>query len=212
MLTQNQQTVYNWINDDLELPVYAEAYKGALEQRNKKSSGYITFVAHAGRDLMNGLALATKRIKRQQVQYVQLVDDFKDDWKDEWGKEEYRTTEDNDENGHLIPNEICKKIKTLIDEHIAGRLRSEEIDSSFFTTFLDYPDKESVPQNLSQEWRRARRWFVEHAHLREDEFSIEVYDEVEMYFRYLESLLYTAAASEIEQLRSIHEILDEANR
>ena len=116
------------------------------------------------------------------------------------------------QNGHLIPNEICKKIKTLIDEHTEGRLRSEEIDSAFFTTFLDYPDKESVPQNLSQEWRCARRWFIGYAHLREDEFSVEVYDEVEIYFGYLENFLYTAAASEIEQLRNIHEILDEANR
>ena len=212
MLTERQQTVFDWINDDLELPVYAEGYKGALDLLNRKSSGYITFVSHAGRDLMNGLALAAKRIKRQQVQYVQLVDDFKDDWKDEWGEEEYKTTEDNDENGHLIPNEICKKIKKLIDEHREGGLRAEEIDSSFFTTFLDYRDKGSVPQNLSQEWQRARRGFIGHAHLRENEFSTETYDEVEMYFRYLENLLYAAAASEIEQLRSIHEILDETNR
>ena len=212
MLTERQQTVFEWLNDNLELPVYAEGYKGALEQRNNKSSGYITFVSHAGRDLMNGLALAAKRIKRQQVQYVQLVDDFKDDWKDEWGEEEYSTTEDNDENGHLIPNEICKKIKKLIDEHREGRLRAEEIDSSFFITFLDYENKESIPQNLSQEWRRARRWFIGHAHLRKNEFSIETYDEVEKHFQNLDNLLYAAAASEIEQLRSIHEILDEANR
>ena len=161
---------------------------------------------------MNGLALAAKRIKRQQVQYVQLVDDFKDDWKDEWGEAEHKTTEDNDENGHLIPNEICKKIKTLIDEHREGRLRAEEIDSSFFTTFLDYPDKESVPQNLSQEWRRTRRGFIGHAHLRENAFSIETYDEVENHFQNLDNLLYAAAETDIEQLRSIHEILDEANR
>ena len=41
MLTENQQTVFNWINDDLELPVYAEAYKGALDLLNNKSPGYI---------------------------------------------------------------------------------------------------------------------------------------------------------------------------
>ncbi len=84
MLTKNQQTVYNWINDDLELPVYAEAYKGALEQLNKKSSGYITYVSHTGRDIMNGLASDAEGITRQRVQYEQLVDKFKDDWKDEW--------------------------------------------------------------------------------------------------------------------------------
>ena len=212
MLTENQQTVYNWINDDLELPAYAEAYKGAIEQLNNKSSGYITFVSHAGRDLMNSLAPTVNGVKRQQVQYVQLLNDIQDDWKDEWGEEGFNATETNEENGHLIPDGICKKIKKLIEDHKEGRLRSEDIDSSFFTTFLDYPNKESIPENISQEWKRARSWFVGHAHLREDEFSIETYDEVKTHFQNLDNLLYNAAASEIELLRSIHEILDEANR
>lgn len=212
MLTQNQQTVYNWINGELEFPVYAAAYKGALEQLNNKSPGYITFVSHAGRDLMNGLATAVNRITSEYVQYVHLVNEFQDNWKDEWGGERNNITETNDENGHLIPNEICKKIKKLVDDHKEGRLRAEEIDSSFFTTFLDYPNKESIPEDLSQEWRRARSWFVGHAHLRRKQFSIRTYDEVEMHFQNLHSFLYAAAASEIDQLRSIHEILDETNR
>ena len=211
MLTTNQQTVFDWLNDDLELPVYAEAYKGALDFLNKKSPGYISFVSHTGRDLMNGLVSAVKGIKRQQVQYVQLVNGFKDDWKNEWGGEGFNTIEDNDENEHLIPNEICKNIKKLIDEHTVGRLRSEETDSSFFTTFLDYPDKESIPKNISQEWQHARRWFNAHAHLREDEFEIQVSNEVDRHFRNLDGFLYAAAGSELEQLRSIHEILEEAN-
>lgn len=212
MLTERQQTVFDWIHDDLELPVYAEAYKGTLDLLNNKSPGYITFVSHAGRDLMNGLVSAVNSIGRQQVQYVQLVDDFKDDWRNEWGGEEFDTIEDNHENGHLIPNETCKKIKKLVDEHKEGRLRAEDTNSSFFTTFLDYSDKESIPENLSQEWRSARRWFVEHAHLREGEFETQALDEVERHFQNLDSFLYAAAGSELEQLRSIHEILEEANK
>ena len=212
MLTERQQTVFDWINDDLELPVYAAAYKGALDLLNKESAGYITFVSHAGRDLMNGLASDVKGIKRQRAQYVQLVDAFKDDWKNEWGGEGFSTIEDNDEDGHLIPNEICEKIKKLVDEHTEGRLRAEDIDISFFITFLDYPDKESIPDNLSQEWRSARRWFVEHAHLRESEFEIQAPDEMERHFQNLDNFLYAAASSELEQLRSIHEILEETNQ
>ena len=212
MLTERQQTVFDWLNDNLELPVYAEAYKGALDMLDKKASGYITFVSHTSRDLMNGLASAVKGIKREQVQYVQLVDEFKDDWKNEWGGEGFDTTEDNDGNGYLIPNEICKNIKKLVDEHTAGRLRSEDTNSSFFTTFLDYPDKESIPDDLSQEWRSARRWFVKHAHLREDEFETQAPDEVERHFQNLDNLLYAAAGSEFEQLRSLHEILEETNQ
>ena len=211
MLTTNQQTVFDWINDDLELPVYAEAYKGALDLLNKKSAGYITFVSHAGRDLMNGLASDMKGITRTQVQYVDLVNGFKDDWKHEWGGEGFSTTED-DENGHRIPTAICEKIKKLVDEHTAGRLRAEDTNSSFFTTFLDYPDKESIPGNLFQEWRNARRWFNAHAHLREERFQIQVSNEIERHFRNLDGFLYAAAGSELEQLRSIHEILEESNQ
>ena len=211
MLTSNQQIVFDWINDDLDLPAYAEVYKGALDLLNKKSPGHISFASHAGRDLMNGLAAAVKGIKRQQVQYVQLVDEFKDDWKDEWGGEGFNRTGDNDENAHLLPNEICKKIRKLVDEHKTGRLRAEETDSSFFTTFLDYSNKESIPENLSQEWRKASRWFRAHAHLRENEFETQESSEVERHFRKLDSFLYAAAGSELEQLRGIHEILEEAN-
>lgn len=211
MLTERQQTVFDWINDDLELPVYAEAYKGALEQRNKKSSGYITFVSHAGRDIMNLLADSVNSVTAGRTQYVDLVNDFQDEWENRWGGDEFHPADDVPKE-HIIPHYICEKVKKLVDEHKEGRLRAEEKDSSFFTTFLNYADKESIPENLSQEWKQAIKWFRGHAHLREDEFSIEAYDEVEMYFRYLENLLYTAAASEIEQLRSIHEILEEANQ
>ena len=211
MLTERQQTVFDWLNDNLELPVYAEAYKGALDILNNKSRGYITFVSHAGRDLMNGLVSAVKSIGRQQVQYVQLVEDFKSDWRNEWGGEGVDTIEDNGEDGHLIPNETCKKIKKLVDEHTIGRLRSEDIDSSFFTTFLGYRDKGSIPDDLSQEWRRARRWFVQHAHLREGEFEIQAPGEVERHFQNLDNFLFAAAGSELQQLRSLHEILEEAH-
>ena len=211
MLTSNQQTVFDWINGDLELPVYAEVYKGALELLNRKSPGYITFVSHAGRDLMNGLVADVEEIIRQQAQYVQLMEEFQDDWKDEWGGERYNTTEDSDENGHLIPNAICKKVKKLVDEHREGRLRAAEIDSSFFTTFLGYA-KGSIPHDSSQEWRRARRWFGNHTHLRKPEFSEKTSDELQKHFQNLDRFLYAAAASELEQLRSIHEILEEANQ
>ena len=211
MLTERQQRVFDWINDNLERPVYAQAYKGAIKQLNKKCPGYITFVSHAGRDLMNGLASAAIGIPGAPVQYVRLVDDFKDEWKDEWSGEGYNTTENNDENGHLIPNEICEKIKKLVDEHKEGRRMAEEKNTSFFTNFLDYPNEESIPENLSQEWRKAKQWFNGYAHLREDEFPIAASNEVEKHFRNLDNFLYAAAGSELEQLRSLHEILEEAN-
>lgn len=209
-LSTEQQTVFDWLNDELELPAYAQAYKGALDLLDKKSPGYITFVSHAGRDLMNGLAPTVRDITRRQVQYQNRLDELQDDWEDEWGAERDNRI-DNAENGHLIPYEICRKIQDLIDEHRAGYLRASEAENLFFTTFLNYDDREEIPRNLLTEWTNTRRWFVAHAHLREGEFEMNASSAVTRHFRTLDDLLYLAAGSEFEQLRSLHEILEETN-
>ncbi|WP_155523970.1 hypothetical protein [Nodosilinea nodulosa] len=69
MLNKEQQRVYDWLNHDLALPVFAEAYKGASILIDQKPAGYVSFVAHAGRDLMNRLASTVKGIKSERVQY-----------------------------------------------------------------------------------------------------------------------------------------------
>ena len=61
------------------------------------------------------------------------------------------------------------------------------------------------------EWKNTREWFVGHAHLRDSAFEMEASAEVERHFRTLDDLLYTAASSELERIRSINEILEEAN-
>lgn len=211
MLTSKQQTVYNWINDDLELPEYAKTYKGAIEQLNEKSSGYITFVSHAGRELMNGLVPAAEGVKREQVQYIQHVNAIQDVWNKEWDVNDF-TAPENSKEEYMISYNILEKIQELIDDHEEGRLRAKDIDRSFFTTFLDYTNDESIPPNLTKEWKNARNWFVGHVHLRENAFSIETYQEIERHFENLDNILYTAADSEIEILRGIHEILDKTNQ
>ena len=161
---------------------------------------------------MNGLASDAKGITRSRVDYQKHVDKFKDDWKDEWGGEGLDTPENNDEKMHPIPNEICKNVKELVDEHKEGRLRAAGKVSLFYTIFLDYPNKDSIPENLSKEWGKTKDFFEKHAHLRKKGFSMGAPDEVEKHFQNLDDLLYAAAASEIEQLRRIREILEEANK
>ena len=207
-LSTEQQTVFNWLNNELELPVYAEAYKGALNLLDKRPPGYVTFVSHAGRDLMNGLArLGTGR---EQVQYANRLDGLQDEWEDEWGTAGVDII-DSPENGHLIPYEVCEQIQDLIDEHRAGRLRPSEAAILFFSNFLDYTYPEEIPRNLLTEWLNTKDWFMGHAHLRESAFEIEASTEVERHFQTLDDLLYNAASSELERIRSINEILEETN-
>jgi hypothetical protein len=60
------------------------AYRGAAVLLTQKSAGYISFVAHTGRDLMNGLASAAAGVKSGRVQYQSHVDKLQSDWQDEW--------------------------------------------------------------------------------------------------------------------------------
>jgi len=209
-LSIEQQTVFNWLNDELELPVYAEAYKGALELLDKKPPGHITFVSHAGRDLMNGLARLGSG--REQVQYTNRLDELQDDWEDESKAGGFNEIDDA-ENGHfiLVPSEIWEKINRIIDEHRAGRLRPSEAAILFFSNFLDYAYPEEIPQNLLTEWLNTRDWFMGHAHLRDSAFEMDASTEVEKHFQTLDDLLYNAASSELDRIRSIDEILEETN-
>ncbi len=211
VLSDEQQRVYEWLNDDLTLSVFAAAYKGAVILLNQKTDGYVSFVAHAGRDLMNTLASSVAGIKPGRVQYPQLVDKFQDDWHDEWRLSADLSPRITLE-GHLIPCDTCQKISTLVDEHKSGRKRSNEADGLFFSTFLDYSDKDKVPRNFITEWRVTKDWFLRHAHLRDKPFRIDIYGDLEKNFKCLDSYLYIAASSHYARLKELNEILDATNR
>lgn len=211
VLSDKQQRVYEWLNDDLSLPVFAAAYKGAAILLNQKSDGYVSFVAHVGRELMNGLASSVAGIDSGRVQYPELVDKFQDEWQDQWRFSADLFLQGTIE-GHLIPFEICQKISILVDEHKSGRKRSNEADGLFFSTFLDYSDKEKVPQNFIFEWKNSKKWFLSHTHLRAKPFRTQTNDEIEEHFKCLDSYLYIAASSQYERLKDLNEILDATNR
>lgn len=210
-LNTEQQRVYEWLNDDLSLPVFAEAYKGAAVLLAQKTAGYISFVAHAGRDLMNGLASTAAGIKPGRVQYQHHIDKLQSDWLDEWRYSD-DLSPDVVANGHLIPVQVCQRISTLIEEHKSGRVRSAEANGLFFSTFLDYSDKERIPGNFLSEWKAAKDWFLGHAHLREKPFRVETGDDLEKHFKCLDGYLYIAASSQYERLKELNEVLDATNR
>lgn len=210
-LNRKQQRVYNWLVDDLSLPVFAEAYKGAIILLSQKSAGYVSFVAHAGRDLMNILASTVAGIKSGRVQYQQHVDKLQSDWQDEWRFSDNLSPEVT-ENGHLIPAQVCQRITVLIEEHKSGRLRSAEADGLFFSTFLDYADKDKIPNNFLSEWKAAKGWFLGHAHLREKSFRAEIDGDLVKHFNCLDGYLYIAASSQYERLKAFNEILDTTNQ
>lgn len=212
MLNKKQQRVYEWLNDELSFSVFAEAYKGAVILINQKSAGYVSFVAHAGRDLMNQLASTVVGISSRRVLYQQHIDKLQDYWQDEWRLSSDDLSPEVVEKGHLIPVEVCQKISTLIEEHKSGRMRNSDADGLFFSTFLDYSDKNKIPGNFLSEWKEAKKWFLGHAHLRESPFRKEIDNDLVKHFNCLDSYLYIAASSQYNRLKDLNEILDATNQ
>ncbi len=191
--------------------MFAEAYKGAVILLSQKPAGYVSFVAHVGRDLMNSLAPTVVGIKPGRVQYHQKIDKLQNIWEDKWSLSEGLLSE-GDDKGHLIPIRVCQEISRLIEDHKSGRIRSSEANGLFFSTFLDYSDMDKIPYNFISEWKAAKKWFLGHAHLREKSFRPTVDDKLLKHFSNLDGYLYIAASSQYERIKELDEILDATNR
>ena len=209
--TQEQRRVFDWLASELGLPVFAEAYDVAWRLLNTTPPGYITLVSHIGRDFMNIFPKVTAGITHSQVQYHQHLDKIGAIWQDEWGYQGL-TAQENVPVGSLIPDEVCRKVKNLLDIHKEVRDPNNQPDFLFFSTFLDYKDIERVPRNFLQEWKAAKDWFVGHAHLRRGCFSEDDGSELAKHFKTLDGLLDVAASGAYERLKGINEILDETNQ
>ena len=209
--TPQQQRVLDWLNETLALPVYAEVYQGALFLLKWKPPGFVTFVAHAGREIMNGLGPTISGDQRSQVQYVQHVNKLQSEWKDEWTGRGFMTPDDL-AGGHTIPYDVCQMVRELIDDHKKGRARANQPETIFFGELLDYESLDRVPSNFVQEWKSIKEGFFEFAHLRESDYGQAAASDIEKHFQTLHGLLYVAASSEFERLRGLHDILEEANR
>ena len=209
MLTGKQKKIYEWLDDKLKLPVYAEAYKGAVNLLKEKHPGYITFVSHTGRDIMNQLARTVSGISASQVQYKQLVDDLEKEWRDEW-RNQGLSSSDHQEDGHVIPYDIGEAVTDLIEKHREGQNRNQKNTDFFFDTFLGSSARDKIPN--VKKWKEAKDFFTGKAHLREKSFSGEVQSELKEHFETLEEFLYIAATSEYSRIRSLDEILEEANK
>ncbi|MCA9387240.1 hypothetical protein KC669_04370 [Candidatus Dojkabacteria bacterium] len=210
-LTNKQLQVYEWLKDKLNLPVFAEAYMGAIIQLSEKSAGHISFVSHAGRDLMNILARTVAGITTKQINYVDHVNSIQIYWKDEWNSDGNISQVENS-SGHMIPYEICDRICLLIKEHEAAKNRNSGADLLFFSLFLDYSDLEKIPKNFIEDWKTTKRWFQKHTHLRMNHFKPTTMQELPQHFQCLDGFLFVAASSHYERLKELDEILDTANR
>lgn len=192
----------------LQLPVFAGAYKGAVYLLHTKSPGYITFVSHIGRDILNFLPRIVVGVSSARVQYEQHLDRLQNKWQDGWSGRGLVTAHHSGE-GQLIPYDVCEMITEILKEHREGRKRSKGAGEHFLNTFLGSSDRDKITDLIK--WKQAKGFFLECAHLREKKFSTDISSKLNENFRILEEFLYIAATSEYSRIRSLNEILEETN-
>lgn len=209
MLSGRQQTIVEWLKHKLRLPVYAEAFEGAVYLLKQKSPGCVSFVSHTGRDIMNLLARTVVGIATSRTPYYDMVSELQEHWNDEWRGQGLALPHDENE-GHTIPYHVCEMINSMIKAHQEGNIRSQRADDLFFNIFLGNPDKDKIPS--LKKWKVIKKYFEKHNHLREGAYTMDDVYKVECCFNILEEFLHIAAIREYSRMRTLDEILEQANK
>jgi hypothetical protein len=212
----DREKIYDWMVAN-DLKSFAEVYKGAVTNLYEKTPGHVRFVAHAVRDLMNGMAATKLGRTRTQVKYVNLVDDLLTEWKKHnlpKGTETLNPVEidENSPASLTIPMEVLLSVQKLFQEHEEGRRRSDESPFLFFQVFLPNPvSRESLPESYPKMWKALRRWFLDQCHESGKLPGPEIINKIEAEFTQLEAILLSVADKYSNTIKTIDEILDDAN-
>jgi hypothetical protein len=212
----DREKIYGWMAAN-DLKSFAEIYKGAVTNLFEKTPGHVRFVAHAVRDLMNGMAATKLGRTRTQVKYVDLVGNLLVEWKKcnlPKGTETLNPidTDENSPASPTIPKEVLLSVQKLFQEHEEGRRRSEESPYLFFQVFLPNPaSPESIPESYAKMWKLLRKWFLDQCHESGKLPEQEIFDQIEPKFTQLEAILLSVADRYSNTITTIDEILDDAN-
>ncbi len=200
-----------------DLMSYAELYKGAVTNLYEKTPAHERFVAHAVREVMNGMAKCKRGITRPQVQYVQLLDKLQSIWDQHRlpkGPEVLALANSTGEENPIasIPTQIVTQIQLLLREHEEGRKRSKDSPYIFFEVFLPNPvSRDAIPEAYTQMWNSLHNWFMAEAHAGGKLPDQQAIDQLESKFKQLESVLLSVADRYSNTISRLDEILDKAN-
>ena len=216
--TEKRAKIYEWMMVN-NLPSYADLYKGAVVNLFDQTPGYVRFVAHAVRDIGNGMAAHKLGRQRKQVDYVNMVGRLATQWKASGlpkGTETLMPSEDiiavSADGSLYLSKEVVGHIQQLLREHEEGRRRSEETAFLFFLAFLpNSTQRNTLPQAYIDMWQGIQKWFVANCHENGKMPSKEVKGQIQAKFEQLEEILCSVANRYTNTIKTVNEILDRAN-
>jgi hypothetical protein len=149
-------------------PSLAELYQAALIQLRDRPPGYFRLVAHAVREIGNGLPQWVAGVERPgRLDHTSRLDAIIVIWQksgllqDTFGEAELP-------DAHVafsIPGDAARAVIQLLNDHLAARLRPAEFAQRLFTGAApENAEFESALEPVLKQWVSTIRWFVGNAH------------------------------------------------
>ena len=216
---QDREKLFEWITTNGSAS-FADLYKGAVFNLFERTPGHVRFVAHAARDLMNGMPAHKLGRKRQRVQYSQLVSGLKRACDDAGLKRLDTPTivatplpeSPSAPSEVSIPAKVMEKVWVLLEEHDTGSKRQNQSPYLFFEAYVTgSDDMRHAADAFAETWLTLQRWFQESAHEGGSPPSAERLSNLQSKFEQLESIILAVADRYRNTIERIDEILDQAN-
>jgi hypothetical protein len=216
------ERIYGWLREKGGRG-FAETYKGAAMLMYSKGPGYVRFIAHALRDILNRFPAVFTKEEGGRVEYVQRLNRISARWSEEKlprvpivassGALEPQVTGRFD--AVTISAELVEQLVDLINEHAQGRARSQDNPLTFLETCI--PESAGRPDLLAlprTQWKLLQKDAVHLTH--ENGGGCDEDDEAAcaslfQRFETLLSSLGSLAGSYYHSLENLDAILEEAN-
>jgi hypothetical protein len=216
---EKRERICRWLRDK-GAPSFAKTYTGTVIILHNQHPGYVRFVCHGVRDIINGLPALLAGLERPQVQYAHLVGDLESQW-DEQKLPRVPPVIDSVEPGlsikgsfpdATIPGPIIAKVVNLLDEHNSGRVRVTENPFRFFEVCApENKNRREVIAPMVESWREMQGVFRRNVHESGARDLLKAADEVTRAFGVFEEILSSFATGFYEQMEVLDEILEKAN-
>jgi hypothetical protein len=191
----------------------APAYEGAVELlANPNFPGRERFIAHAVRDIANGLVFALEPQRPgQRVQYEDALDKIEEEWKSPdsaWQSAPSATPEED--------LTISLKVAQLIDRLVLAHRERRASPSPYklLFQFLARNSPSPAPQidHLVDEFRNNAKWFTARAHFQRDLHAPVSDDDLRWRFQAFEGAIFGMVGTYFAGTGVLDEILQRANR
>jgi hypothetical protein len=213
-----RQTIYDWMREN-NLLSFAALYVGVVTVIHQRTPGFVRFVGHAVRDMMNGMAAIKLNLhSRRQADYVKLVDGILLPWTKHGVPRSFARVSSETPNGETavssetfsVPIAVVSAIHDLLDKHESARARSNQSVYLFFEAFIDAAQEPTAAHVTA--WKDLHAWFQQKCHDNGTLPDQELEQETEKKFCELESIFLTVADRHKNTITRLDEILDQANR